>query len=227
VGEYWRSKLAKQQPGRPQWPEPVPVLVPDPADDPDLTPAEAVIAAESKRLIAVLGDPVDDGYSLACVADVDVAEAVRRLDATVLVDDGALERDVRADPSAEWDLRVLGATDVPGGCVLFQPWGYGAAMSGVLDALSVNTTCYGMYANPKSGDQGSVVADGVWLESDHFPGGGPDEDDDRPQLLERLYENHAVAYCFAYVDLRPTDARSITGPPDVWLQLPDGDHWRS
>ena len=171
---------------------------------------------ESTRLIAMFDDLVDDGYSLACVADVDVTEAVRRLEATVLVDDGS---------PASQDIRVMGATDVPGGCVLFQPWGYGAAMSGVLDALSVNTTCYGMYANPKSGDQGSIVVDGVWVGSDLVPGGGPDEDDDSPQLLERLYEDHPIAYCFAYVDLKPTDARAITGPPDIWLRLPDRDHW--
>ncbi|HWO67529.1 MAG TPA: hypothetical protein VNO31_46600 [Umezawaea sp.] len=212
----WRSKMASWTPGKPEWPTPVPNLVPDPADDPNLTPAEAAIAAESKRLIAVLGEHRDDGYSLACVADVDVAEAVRRLDAEVLT---------AADVPTDEDILVLAATTVPGGCVLFQPWGYGASTPGVLTALSFNTTCYGMYANPKSGDQGSVVADGVWLGSDLFPGGGPDEDDDSPQLLERFYEDHAIAYCFAYVDLKPTDARSITGPPDTWLRLPERDYY--
>ena len=209
----WLSK--KWVPGRPEWPTPVPKLVPDAADDPNLTPEEKVVAAESRRLIGVLGDPFDDGYSLVCVADVNVAEAVRRLEATVLADHATPE------PGVEADILVMGATDVPGGCVLFQPWGYGAQMSGVLEALSVNTTCYGMYANPKSGDQGSVVADGIWVDSDLFPGGGPDEDDDEPQLLERLYEDHAIAYCFAYVDLKPVDARSITGPPDLWLRVPE------
>jgi hypothetical protein len=193
-----------------------------PEQGPD--PAEVAAAVESKRLINALGDHVDDGYSLACVADIDVAEAVRRLEATVLVDDGSLERDIWADPLAQRNILVMGATDVPGGCVLFQPWAYGAQMPGVLNALSVNTTCYGMYANPKSGDQGSIVVDGVWLGSDLFPGGGP-EDDDNPRLLERLYEGHAIAYCFAYVDLKPTDARAITGPPDAWLRLPDRDYW--
>ena len=212
----WRSKMSNWTPGKPEWPTPVPRLVPDPADDPNLTPAEAAIAAESKRLIAVLGEQHHDGYSLACVADLDVTEVVRRLEAEVLTDNST---------PADEDMLVMAATNVPGGCVLFQPWGYGANMPGVLSALSINTTCYGMYANPKSGDQGSVFADGVCLGSDLFPGGGPDEDDDNPQPLDRFYEGHAIAYCFAYVDLKPTDARSITGPPDARLRLPEDDYW--
>jgi hypothetical protein len=26
--------------------------------------------------------------------------------------------------------------------------------------------------------------------------------------------------------LRLTDARAVTGPPDVWLRLPERDYWR-
>ncbi|MCS7480889.1 hypothetical protein ACFFQW_28075 [Umezawaea endophytica] len=180
------------------------------------TPAET----ERDRLIAALGDLPDDGYSLTCVAEIDTTEAIRRLRAEPLTPTAA-----RQAATAE-DVFVLAATTVPGGCVLFQPWAYGASMPGVMSELSINTTCYGMYANPKSGHQGSLIADGVWLGSDLFPGGGPDDDyEENTQLLERLYEFHPIAYCFAYVDLKPTDARSITGPPDTWLRLPDNDYW--
>lgn len=214
--------MAHWTPGKPEWPTPVPNLIPDPADNPDLTPAEAAVAAESKRLIAVLGGHGVGGFSLTCVADIDVTEAVRRLEAEILTDDGTLEQTVWADPLADRNLRIIAATDVPGGCVLFQPWGYGATMPGVLNPLSVNTTCYGMYANPKSGNQGTIVIDGVHLDAD--PGAGP-EDEDNPQLLELLYDGYPTAHCFAHTGLKPTDARSITGPSDLWLLLPDFDYW--
>jgi hypothetical protein len=34
-----------------------------------------------------------------------------------------------------------------------------------------------------------------------------------------------LAYCFAYAGLRPVDTRAVSGPPDVWLRLPDRDYW--
>ncbi|MEO6086429.1 MAG: hypothetical protein ABIQ18_25270 [Umezawaea sp.] len=177
--------------------------------------------AESLRLIAVLGNLSYDGFSLACTADIDAAEAARRLEADVVADDEI--RTYGEGPPASESIRTMGATTVPGGCVLFQPWAYGAAMPGVLSTLSVNTTSYGLYANPKSGNQGTVIVDGVVVGWDLHPGGG--EDDEESPLLDRLYEFHAVAHCFAYVDLAPKDDRSITGPPDMWLRLPDYDYW--
>jgi hypothetical protein len=27
------------------------------------------------------------------------------------------------------------------------------------------------------------------------------------------------------VDLKPTDARALTGPYDLWLRLPEDDYW--
>jgi hypothetical protein len=64
---------------------------------------------------------------------------------------------------------------------------------GVQKLLSVGTVCYGLYANPESGNQGSVFRDGV--------GEGWD------------------------LHLRPTDARAVTGPPDLWVELAERDYW--
>jgi hypothetical protein len=183
--------------------------------------------AEAKRLIAALGEFPDDGFGLACVAGINVAEAVRRLEATLVEDTSILADAYSYFDAADETMRIVGATDVPGGCVISQPWGYAPSMPGVSGRLSAGTTCYSMYANPKSGDQGSVMRDGVAIGWDLTPGGDPnDEDSAEEVLLSHLYEDNAVAYCCAYVGLRPTDARSITGPPDVWLLLPDRDHWQ-
>ncbi|WP_447001978.1 hypothetical protein ACRAKI_19740 [Saccharothrix isguenensis] len=65
--------------------------------------------------------------------------------------------------------------------------------------LSAGTTCYGMYANPKSGSQGSTVPDDEVVGWDLHPGGGPGEQGD--VLLSYLYRNQALAYCFAYAGL--------------------------
>ncbi|GGP32738.1 hypothetical protein GCM10018980_74170 [Streptomyces capoamus] len=51
-------------------------------------------------------------------------------------------------------------TTVAGGCVVTQPWGYGPQVTGVQALLSASTVCYGMYVNPKSGNQGSLARAG-------------------------------------------------------------------
>lgn len=184
-----------------------------------LTQEEIATVEESRRLIAALGDPYYEGLGIACVSGIDVAEAVRRLDAEVVEGDYEEMRDYPFDPTV---VHTMWATDVPGGCVLAQPWGYSPQMSGVTKALSAGTTCYGMYANPKSGNQGSIIRDGEIIGWDLHPGGEPDEDGD--VLLASLYTGHALAYCFAYAGLRPADNRSVTGPPDVWIRIPDRDY---
>ncbi|MGV9297850.1 hypothetical protein [Amycolatopsis sp. NPDC003676] len=177
---------------------------------------------ESHRLIAALGKPYLEGLGIACVAGIDVAEAVRRLSAEVLHAREDLQAAWEEDPFNDGNtILTMWATDVPGGCVLAQPWGYGPEMPGVTKALSAGTTCYGMYANPKSGNQGSIVRDGEIIGSDLHPGGGEPDDD----LLACLYEDEALAYCFAYAGLRPVDNRSVIGPPDAWIRLPDRDYW--
>jgi len=84
-----------------------------------------------------------------------------------------------------------------------------------------------MYDNPKDGHRGTLLRDAIFEEGDTHPGGGdPYPDDPSEEILAAyLYQGHAVAYCCARTGLRPTDARAITGAPDVWLRLPDRDWW--
>lgn len=206
----WRDMMAGWSPGRLSLAGPTPDLFDKPAGEPGLTEDEAAMAAEAPRLRAVIGDLFMEGLGLACVAGIDVAEATRRLTA------GGWQ--VMAE--AAEDLEVVGATDVPGGCVITQPWGYMPASEDVLQRLTPGTFAYGLYANPKSGDQGSIYRDGEWEASDLLPRAQPDEDDTAEQVLAAfLYLDNAIAYCCGYAGLKLTDTRAILGPPDVWLRL--------
>ncbi|MGW7087633.1 ankyrin repeat domain-containing protein [Streptomyces sp. NPDC054871] len=223
----WRTVLADWSPGRLSLAGPTPDLFMVPAGERGLTPAESAAATEGRRLTAALGDLYYDGTGLACVAGIEAAEAARRLGAEPYEDP---ELDTLLEDLQSYDmddsLQIIGATDVPGGCVITQPWGYAPQMSGVLTLLSAGTVCYGLYANPKSGNQGSIVRDGVIEGSDLHPGGGPDEDDSSEEVLASyLYRHNAVAYSCAYAGLRLTDARAVTGPPDHWLKLPRRGYW--
>jgi hypothetical protein len=203
----WREMMAGWSPGRLSLAGPTPDLFDKPAGQSGLTEEEAAAAAEAPRLLAAIGDVFMEGLGLACVAGIDVAEAIRRLDATVV-------------PEMAEDLEVVGATDVPGGCVIMQPWGYTPANDDVLERLTPGTFAYGLYANPKSGDQGSIVRDGEFEASDLQPGAEPDEHDTAEQILAAyLYMDNPIAYCCGFTGLKLTDPRAITGPPDVWLRL--------
>lgn len=170
------------------------------ATDEALTAEERAAIAERDRLVAALGDlPLDDGYSVACVAGIDVETALHRLDG------------VRVEGA-------IGLTTVPGGCVLMQSWGYDASTEDVLDRLSAGTVAYGMYANPKGGNHGGVHRDGASAGWDIETGGGVfDEDTTADVLLAHLYLDEPVAFCCAYVGLRPTDNHAFTAP-DLWLR---------
>lgn len=183
---------------------PTPGLFGEPAR---LSDDETAMVTEARRLRAALGDIVWEGLGLACVAGVDVAEVTRRLGAS-------------ACPESD-DLDVVGATDVPGGVVLMQLYGYRPQQQDLHERLSVGTVCYGLYENPKSGSQGSISRDGELVEGDLFPGGDPLEDEPADQvLLAYLCRYDSVAYACAYAGLRLTDPRAIMGPPDVWLRIP-------
>ncbi|MFC5744050.1 ankyrin repeat domain-containing protein [Actinomadura rugatobispora] len=217
----WRPMMGGWSPGQLSLAGPTPFPVPP--GEPGLSDAEAAMVAESAQLIAALDVPHYHGTGLACVADIDAAEAARRLEATPIVPD----EEYADEPwpfheeldDDELDF-IVGATDVPGGCVITQPWGYLPRTREVTTRLSAGTLCYGMYANPKSGNQGSVLIDGVTESWDVTPGGEPIADDDSDEiLLAYLYRHRAIAYACAYAGLKPSDARAVTGPPDVWLEL--------
>ncbi|MFB4319735.1 ankyrin repeat domain-containing protein [Actinomadura sp. 21ATH] len=214
----WRPLIAGWSPARLSLAGPHPDLFPPRAE---LSAAESAAVAEAPRLIEALAPGRDGGFSLACVAGITAAEAARRLEAS------PAEGPEEDDEFDDLDDLLVGATDVPGGCVIVQPWGYAAQTPGVTKALSSGTVCYAMYANPKSGNQGQIVRDGTIEGWDLHPGGGVPRPDATPEevLLTYLYKHEAPAYCYAYTSLRPTDSRSLTGPPDQWLQLPTRDHW--
>ncbi|MEV6600078.1 hypothetical protein AB0M36_24970 [Actinoplanes sp. NPDC051346] len=92
--------------------------------------------------------------------------------------------------------------------------------------MSAGTIAYGLYANPKSGNQGSIFTDGQISGWDLHPGGDPGEDATSDEvLLSYLYRSSPAAYACAYVGLRPPDARPVTGPSDTWVLLPERDYW--
>ncbi|MEU8204019.1 ankyrin repeat domain-containing protein [Streptosporangium sp. NPDC049046] len=221
----WRPMMAGWSPGRLALAGPAPDLFPVLAGHPGLSPAEAATVAEARRLIAALGNAGEETVGVACVANITANEAARRMEAQP-VDEADIEA-VLDDPWSNPDgsLGIVGVTDVPGGCVVTQPWGYAPSAPEVILPLSVGTVCYSMFANPKSGNQGAVSRDGVLEDSDTHPGGGDagghltaDE-----ILAEYLYQGQAVAYCCAAAGLRVPDARAVVGPPDLWLRLPERD----
>ncbi|MGR6970713.1 ankyrin repeat domain-containing protein [Streptomyces cynarae] len=223
----WRPQLGGWSPGRLALAGPTPELFQVPEGERGLTEAERAAAEEGRRLVAALGDIHYDGTGLACVAGIDAEEAIRRLEAAPARSDELEE--LLEDPY-EYDLddtlRIVGVTTVPGGCVVTQPWGYAPQMPGVLRPLSLGTVCYGLYANPKSGNQGSIARDGVIEGWDLHPGGAPDPEATPEEVLASyLYRHNAPAYSCAYAGLRPTDARAVVGPPDAWVELPERDYW--
>jgi hypothetical protein len=218
----WREMMSGWSPGRLSLASSVPGLF---GSDRALAPEEAAAVDESRRLIGIFGTPYRDGLGIACVAGIDVAEAVRRLDAEILGgDEDQLLAAIGDDELGPEAMATMWATDVPGGMVLAQPWGYAAQMPGVTKALSAGTSCYGMYVNPKSGDQGSIARDGEIVGWDLIPGGQPEQGDE-DILLSYLYQYQALAYCFAYPGLRPADQRAIAGPADAWIRIPNRDYW--
>ncbi|MFB7362046.1 ankyrin repeat domain-containing protein [Streptomyces hydrogenans] len=221
----WRTSFGGWSPGRLSLAGPTPELFAVPAGV-GLSPGERAAAEEARRLLAALGEFFHDGLGLACVAGIDAAEAVRRLDGSPVPDEVMEEfLDDPYDYDMGESLRFVGVTSVPGGCVVTQPWGYAPQMRGVLTRLSAGTFCYGLYVNPKSGNQGSVARDGTMEAGDLHPGGGPDEGYSPEEVLRSyLYQHRAVAFACAFAGLRPADARGVLGPPDVWIQLPDRDH---
>lgn len=219
----WRPMMAGWSPGKLSLAGATPDLF---GSVGSLSAEEAATVAEGHRLTAALADLETDGLGLACVAGIDSAEAIRRLGADVVEDAEALAEEAWADSLAPAAELSMWATDVPGGCIVAQPWSYAPSMPSVTIRLSAGTTCYAMFANPKSGNQGSISRNGELLGSDLRAGGGSDEDDPAEEILAAyLYQHNAVAYCCAYAGLSPTDARAITGPPDTGLRLPAGDYW--
>ncbi|MFD0398993.1 ankyrin repeat domain-containing protein [Kitasatospora sp. NPDC127121] len=225
--DTWRPQLGGWSPGRIALAGPVPDLFPVPDGQAGLTATEQATVRRGRQLVQALGRFFFEGTGLACIAAIDAAEAVRRLDATPL--DEEFMEDFLDDPN-EYDmdegLLIAGVTTVPGGCIVTQPWGYTPSTPGAMARLTAGTVGYGLYANPKSGNQGSIVRDGTVEAWDLHPGGAPLPNHTPDEVLTGyLYHHHAVAQACAFAGLRPTDARAVTGPADSWIRLPDVDYW--
>ncbi|MBE3010887.1 ankyrin repeat domain-containing protein [Microbispora sp. NEAU-D428] len=221
----WRPMMDGWSPGRLSLAGPTPDLFPAPSPEIGLSEAEAATTAEAKRLIPALGDFYYDGLSLACVADVSAAEAAARLEATP-ADDVNIDALYEAWYNVPDADRIVGITDVPGGCVITQPWGYTPDTPGLGKRVSLGTVCYSMYSNPKGGISGHVARDrtvSAWETHTAYmtPPDAPAEE----ILAAYLYRNHPPAFCCAGADLHLADARPITGLPGAWLQLPERDYW--
>ncbi|MEV0589446.1 ankyrin repeat domain-containing protein [Nonomuraea sp. NPDC050310] len=221
----WRPMMNGWSPGRLSLATPTPDLFPSPEFRNGLSAEDVAAVATARHLITTLGQPLDDGFSLACVGGVTAAEVTRRLNAEPINEDelDLLEEDLESEDA----LAVVGVTDVPGGCVIYQPWAYGASFPLLVRLVSAGTVCYGMYANPKSGNQGVVARDGTIEDSDTHPGGGSPYAQDSTQeiLATYLYQGYAAPYCFAGAGLRPDDNASISENVDGWLRLPERDWW--
>jgi hypothetical protein len=223
----WRPMMSGWSPGRLSLASRTPDLFPA-NEAVRLTDAEAAAIVAARRLIDALGHPYYDGLSLSCVKEITAEQAVTRLGATnVETDPGQMYAEYMHDPMNGEARLTVGVTDVPGGCVVTQPWGFAANTPVLSRLLSAGTLCYAMYANPKSGNQGSLYRDGRADGWDLHPGGGQPEADDPSDMIlfEYLYQHGAIAYCCAFADLKLTDARAVTGPPDRWVRLPDRDLW--
>ena len=116
--------------------------------EPDLfgaAPAGVELSPVEREAVALAGELGDrlqvdyyDGTGLLCVAGIDSIEAISRLDGIPMTEDELLvhyDVDVDDEPEpgdeGDWgwlaemdDLLLVGVTDVPGGCVITQPWGY-------------------------------------------------------------------------------------------------------
>ncbi|MFE4973935.1 ankyrin repeat domain-containing protein [Kitasatospora sp. NPDC056651] len=222
----WRPQLGGWSPGRLALAGPDPDLFPVPDGEPGLTAAEQTTVQRGRRLVEVLGRFHYEGTGLACIAGIDAAEAIRRLEATPVEEE--FMADFLDDPygyGMDEGLLIAGVTTVPGGCVVTQPWGYTPSTPEAMARLTTGTVGYGLYANPKSGNQGRIVRDGTVEAWDLHPGGGPHPGDTSEEVLDAyLYHRHAVAFACSFAGLRPTSARAVTGPADTWVRLPGLDH---
>ncbi|MER5481688.1 ankyrin repeat domain-containing protein [Streptomyces sp. NPDC002812] len=223
----WKPLIGGWSPGRLSLAGPNPGLFEAPEGMHGLSLVERTAARAGARLVAALAGVHYEGTSLACVAGIDAEEAIRRLEAVPVC--GRELEQLREEPWAhdfDASLQLVGVTTVRGGCVLTQPWGYIASAPGVVTRLSAGTLCYGLYANPKSGDQGSIARNGSLEGSDLHPGGAPSPGDSSEEVLTSyLYRHSAAAYACGFPGLRLTDARAVTGPPDMWVELPQRNYW--
>lgn len=184
-------------------------------EDQALTVQERAMADAGPELAEVFSGISYDGFSVACVAGLTAVEAVQRLPVgeVIIVDDHAPWHE--EDFCGESD--IVGVTDVPGGCVIAQPWAYRAV--DVLEVVTAGTFAYGMYANPKSGDQGHIAEDGRRVRWGLHPGYDPYPHSTAREVLASFASCHsAIVHCLVYAGLQP-DSTDCLECPDAWVRL--------
>lgn len=210
----WRPMMDGWSPGRLSLAGPLGALF-EASEDQTLTDQERAMADAGPELAEVFSGISYDGFSMACVAGLTAAEAVQRLPVgeVIAVDDHA--------PWHEQDFygerEIVGVTDVPGGCVIAQPWAYRAV--DVLEVVTAGTFAYGMYANPKSGNQGHIAEDGRRIKRDLHPGYDLDPTSTAREILASFASRrNAIVHCLVYASLRP-DSTDCLERPDTWVRL--------
>ncbi|TDD87674.1 ankyrin repeat domain-containing protein [Actinomadura darangshiensis] len=209
----WRSMMNGWSPGRLSLAGPFEELFEVP-DGQKLTEEEEALADSGADLAEVFSEIVYDGFSVACVAGLTAVEVLQRLSVSeVLVEDDAPWHDLDICD----DLDVVGVTGVPGGCVITQPWGYRATR--LVAPVTAGTFGYGMYANPKSGNQGCIAEDGHEVARDLHPGFDPDSDSSgRDVLAAFASDGNALVHCLVYAGLHPESVDCLERP-DAWVRL--------
>jgi hypothetical protein len=100
----WQEMMSGWPPGRLSLASPTPGLL---GSEAPLSQEEIAAVAESRRLITVVGGADVEGLGIACVADIDVGEAVHRLAAEVVDGDGEKMMALwRADP-LDFDILTM------------------------------------------------------------------------------------------------------------------------
>ncbi|GAA3628722.1 hypothetical protein GCM10022267_13960 [Lentzea roselyniae] len=187
---------------------------------------QAAVDVRDGLLAAEEGFPHYDNYTVVCVADIDAAEAIRRLNAAVVprtryrtpcrrgTGSPCRSARTRTSPSASpacpagacWCSRGTSTCSCP------------SSWNGCRRGRS-RTACT---PTPAAASRGCVYRDGRAVDGDLHPGGGPNEHTDTDAylvLLAHLYEDHAVTYCCAFAGVRPPDNKTFT-EPDQWIRLP-------
>ncbi|MFD9702871.1 hypothetical protein [Lentzea sp. NPDC059081] len=192
-----------------------------------LTAEEQAAIVERDRLVAALdGYPEFGFFSFACVAGIDSDEAVRRLEADVVPSAEVPDPlDWWNEPFGDDTEVAVGITDVPGGCVVVQPWSCAAWLPAVTLPLSVGTTVQALHDSPTNGYRGRVHRDGVPVDQALDPGGLPGQGLGTAEvLLTHLYFGNGVAYCCASAGVRPENTGAFTTPAR-WAFLSDRVRW--
>ncbi|MFJ6567971.1 ankyrin repeat domain-containing protein [Streptomyces sp. NPDC091292] len=199
-----------------------------------LAPEEVARQQAADSLIVAFGDePLwTEGLGACFVRGLSEDELIRRLGADPAQCPRTDPEDAPFDPSDyEESLRYVGVRSVdgaPGGCVITQD-GYMPSDNPVLQAISADTTAYGVYFNPKGGTFGTLARDGEVVASEEI-GLAPHESDPAAYWTFRFWQREhtfpwgadILAYCCAAVGLRITDGRDAVDrrSPRRWVALP-------